>query len=79
MLDKRLHKHMEYLTSIVRNEARDVNGLPPTLADRIAAGGCLVTIHTIIENGFDLDTEKSIAECRKVYGDRWSGPDIEEG
>lgn len=79
VLDGPLGPHMEYLTSIVRNEARDVNGFPPTLADRIAAGGCMMTVFSILENGFALDAEKAIAECRKVYGDRWPGPDIGEG
>lgn len=74
MLDLRLQHHMEYLTSIVRNEARNIHGNPHALSDRITAGGCLLTIHTIIQNGFDLDVEKAISECKKVYGDRWTGP-----
>ena len=77
VLDGPIKAHMEYMTSIVRNEARDKNGNPPALSDRVAAGGCMMAVYTIIENGFDLDVEKSIAECEKVYGSKWPGPEAE--
>lgn len=61
-----------YLAGIQNGRQTDANGNYPSIADRIAAGACLITLFVLIDEGGEIDEQELRAYIRDELGEHWA-------